>query len=155
MQPPHVIAASGRGASDRQSDEARNTGDTDRSVIDRPFPVSASVVAGCRLVACPELDEALAKFSAEPRDSMWAPGVEQELRDFVDAQSGKYTIRNIECRSTMCMVEVASISGSFLEGISMSPQLDKLLLSGVGGFGYERDPSSARVTVTTIPYNRR
>src|SRR5882724_10666711 len=77
-----------------------------RAVVGRHFPMAASLAAGCKVDGCPELDEALAKFSLEPRDLAWAANVETKLRDFVGAHSDRYMIRTVECRTSLCVMEV-------------------------------------------------
>lgn len=123
-----------------------------RSVIGRSFRVSASVRAACRSFGCPYLDQDLAKFVQEPRDPQWSGEVEATLQDLVESEPGKYAIRDIECRTSICMVEVASIYGQFPAVAYRT--LDSAYQSGAE-FGIERDVSSAKTTVTVITFNRR
>jgi hypothetical protein len=127
------------------------------SVIGRPFPVSASVEKGCRrgVDTCDEVYELLLEMAQEPRDFAWATDMEAKLRDYVkNIEPDKFSIRTIECRTSLCVVEVASIHGP-LFGIQYKAPLYKKLSNSIGMFGYEADPSSARVTVTLLAYTRR
>lgn len=126
------------------------------TVIGRPFPVSASVESGCKLDdSCSDLHQMLTRFAEEPRDPAWASEMEGNLRDLLVQESGKYTVRNIECRTSLCLVEVASLYGVYYQPIPADNPLSKRLLPMAGDWGYELDPSSARVTVTIAPFRRR
>jgi hypothetical protein len=122
------------------------------ALVGRPFPVSNSVAAGCKADGCPELDQALAKFADEPRDPVWASKIEEKLREFI-ATDPQYTVRNLECRSTLCFAEVTSILGGFNDGIKSNDSLHGLLYTDNRVFGYERDPSSGRITVTLVKFS--
>ena len=90
----------------------------DRSVIGIPFPVSASVEAYCINKAplhCEREHQALAKMAQQPRDEAWAAKTESQIQDEVISQGpGIYSIRNIECRSSICAVEVKSLSRAYI-----------------------------------------
>jgi hypothetical protein len=125
------------------------------AVIGRPFKISPSVQAGCKEVTCPELEADLAKFAQQPRDPAWASEMEARLEDYIEnSEPNKYQIRNIECRTSMCYVEVASIYGQLFPPGYNSPMRQWLFTAG-SDFGYEVDPSSARITVTVLPFFRR
>lgn len=88
-------------------------------VIGRRFPMSASVEAGCRRLGglCDEDLQLLSKMAQEPRDAEWAKEMESNLRDhFVTAEPGEFSIRAIECRTTLCAAEVESLYGPYLGG---------------------------------------
>ena len=126
------------------------------AVIGRRFPVSASVTAGCKSDGgCPELDEELAKFAQEPRDLAWAADIEARMRQRVMANSSEFTIRSLECRTSLCAIEAASFTGGFTAGTALNPTLRPLLFVGSAGFGIERDASSAKIVVTLLTYERR
>lgn len=133
---------------------AAGAGTTDpNSVVGRPFPVSASVAAGCKVYTCPEMDEVLARFAQEPRDSAWAAQMEAKLQDYVESQPGQYQIRAIECRTTLCFIEVASPYGSF----GLPPYnypLEKWLYPSAPEPGFEHDVNSGKITVTLMPFVR-
>lgn len=142
------------GAPRDDASDAANTEPEDAdpaAVIGRPFPVSASVTAECQRYGCPELDQPLAHFAQEPRDLTWAREMETKLREFILADSGQFTIRNIECRTSLCVIEVASVRGQFLDGLYLNPTLHTQLLFADVVHGHER----TGITVTLIPYTRR
>jgi len=153
----HLQGSQQSGASEPVASAAGETGAMDpAAVVGRHFPVSASVIAGCKSRGgCPNLDEQLDKFAQEPRDLAWAADVESKLRALVMASSGQFAIRSVECRTSLCAIEVASLSGPFLSGISLNPALRALLYSGYGAFGIERDASSAKIVVTLLTLERQ
>ena len=128
----------------------------DASVIGSPFPISASVEAACRgFVVCDETREMLSKMAQEPRDSAWATEMEMKIQENVLSQGpDKYTIRDIECRSSLCAVETASSFGLYF-GPGYPDPLDRSLHAMVPIWGYETDPSGVRVTVTLKILKRR
>jgi len=92
----------------------------DTGVIGRAFPISPSVQKECDLAVgvtarlCEPVLQGLAKMALEPRHSIWADGMEARLRDQVMATDpGRQLIRAIECRSSYCAAEVASVNGIF------------------------------------------
>jgi hypothetical protein len=90
-----------------------------RSVIGIPFPVSPSVDARCKLIKkvdlCERQHNMLAKMAQEPRDNSWATKTEALIQDEVMSEKpGVYSIRNIECRSSLCAVEVESLSDAYV-----------------------------------------
>ncbi len=133
----------------------------DDSVIGRPFPVSASVEARCRNWAnkaddpCEDVHKLLSRMAQEPRDTAWAAQMEEEIRDQVMTGSpGKYSIRAVECRTSVCAVEVASLFGLYF-GPKYDDPLSSKLEQGIHTWGYEFDASGGRITVTVMPFTRR
>ena len=100
------------------------------------------------------MDKDLSKFAQEPRDPPWSSEVERRLRDYLGTEPGKYAIRNVECRTSLCAVEVASIY-SQLSPTSSGTALDSCVIPGGSEFGYERDVSSAKTIVTVMIFWRR
>jgi hypothetical protein len=94
-------------------------------------------------------------MAQEPRDPAWAPDMETKLQDLVMAEPNKFSIRDIECRMSLCAVEVASVYGPYLGKINSNNPLDNNLFTWFGMFGYETDPSAARITVTLLTFKRR
>lgn len=133
------------------------------AVIGRSFPVSASVKEACEHGSredydyCAGAHKILAKFSQEPRDLAWAPNVETRLRALIMAEPDKYVVRAIECRTTVCVAEATSIYGIFhyITQIASDTSLSTNLMPDMGSFGYETDPSMARITVTLMTFKRR
>jgi hypothetical protein len=83
---------------------------TDQSVVGRPFEISESVINGCKAIVieeCRVVMASVAKMAAEPRDTQWAKKMEERLQTAADMEGGgKYLIRNLECRTSTCIVEV-------------------------------------------------
>jgi hypothetical protein len=131
--------------------------DIDASVVGTPFPISASVVAGCRDHECDKVREQLAKMADEPRDSAWATEMEIEIQNnIISKGQDRYMIRDIECRTSICAVETASLFGLYDPGYPV-PLNSSLTGGGIASiWGYESDPSSgARITVTVRVLMRR
>ena len=127
------------------------------------FRYPTSVEALCRKLSsqeedyCADTHHALAEFAQQPRDPVGASNMEAQLRDLVMSQPG-YTIRTIECRTSWCVAEVASLSGMFhFEGaIGTDSPLGQSLRVGLGWqTAYERDSSSASIGVTLQTFERR
>ena len=106
---------------------------------------------------CDEVRQLLSQMAQEPRDPAWAADMETKLRDDVmTVEPGKYSIRAIECRASLCAVEAASLDGLYFGHLDSNEYLDRKLLKGMDNFGYEIDPSSgSRVTVTVRMFKRR
>src|SRR5882724_4807676 len=81
----------------------------DESVVGEAFQVSASVREGCKrdTIECPLVMDSVARMIKEPRDNDWAAKMEEKIQGAVDMQGpGKYVIRNLECRTSICILEV-------------------------------------------------
>jgi hypothetical protein len=135
------------------------------TVIGRRVPISASVEKPCRQdlakwgkeASCGEVLQLLSEMAQQPRDVEWADTTEAQVRNIVLAESTPFTIRNIECRTSLCTAEVASTYGPFpfITRVGSDKQLNSGLLAWFADFGYESDPSGARVTVTLQMFKRR
>jgi hypothetical protein len=134
-----------------------STASVDKTVIGRSFQVSNSVDSRCKHEPslCADVLRNLAKLASEPRDNRWAAEMEKLIQTNITEQEQKqYSIRNIECRMSVCAVEVASIFGPYL--IGRDDQLHTSLRPGLATLGaYETDASGARVTVTVETFTRR
>src|SRR5882724_1930123 len=127
---------------------------TDRSVIGTPFSVSASVTASCTLdkIVCPRVYKKLAEFANEPRDNAWAAQEEANIQNQIESQGpDKYSIRNLECRTTICAVEVSSISNQYL-GMAYYYMVKYSLSQDLGTGAYETDPLGDRVGVRLMTF---
>jgi hypothetical protein len=131
----------------------------DSITVGRPFPISESVRPVCKgegSMAC-ELEGDMRRFSQEPRDGNWAPGVEERVRSIVETRNKGFVVRNLECRVTLCAMEVASTQGqlgprrnlNWDEGIALRI-LPLLTTTG------EETPKSGQnyITVTLVLYER-
>lgn len=99
----------GKGISENPSTPAPVRSDIDVSVVGQPFQISVSVREGCKddHSECPLVMASVAKMVAEPRDIAWADKMEEKIQAAVDMQGpGKYIIRNLECRTSTCVLEV-------------------------------------------------
>ena len=130
------------------------------AMIGRPFPVSESIERNCRRMAtggvdgCGEVHDALLALAQEPRDPVWAMDMEARLAALVSTRDSNAFIRSLECRTSRCALEVASVSGAFRD-----PEYDYMVQNGIspsyGAFSYEKDPSSATMTVSLLTFLRR
>jgi hypothetical protein len=140
------------------------------AAIDGPFPMSASVDAGCRSLTlggrgatCDRLRRDLSVMAHEPRDEAWAADIEAKLQNLIDSQkSDDLSIRNIECRTTYCALELARMSSSsrkytFIGGYLPygTPIYDQITWTGGFGVGTENDPSGEEITVSLFTYRRK
>jgi hypothetical protein len=131
----------------------------DPSVVGRPFPISASVRPVCSGngdIDC-ELDDSLTRFSQEPRDGNWAPSVEERVRSIVESRNPGFAIRNLECRATLCAMEVESSQGQLgpRRNVSWEEGLAARVLPLVTTTGEEMPKYGQNyVTVTLLLYER-
>ena len=129
----------------------------DTSAVGTPFTVSASVENDCKLdkTVCSLVSQQLEKFSQEGRDTAWADQAEADLQDYIASRgTGKFLIRNIECRATICVVEVASLFGQYLP-MDEADQVKYGLIDGHDAWGSEPDPTGVEIAVTLTTYTRR
>lgn len=76
----------------------------------------ATTAARIHRKSCAWAKRLLALMSAEPRDSVWAEKMESDLRRWVESlASGGFTLRNVECRSSWCVLEVGSTQAGTIE----------------------------------------
>lgn len=95
----------------------RSLSGIDQSVVGRPFQISASVKQGCmgETVECPLVLASVARMVNQPRDIDWAKKMEEKIQGVVDRQKpGAYLIRNLECRTSTCILEVECRDGPFV-----------------------------------------
>jgi hypothetical protein len=148
--------AQGRGAGTDTAKES--TKGQDYSYVGVPFPVSASIEPGRRrlnLGSCTTVFNRLATMKEAPRDLAWAPRMEQKIQDeIVSEGDGEFGVRNVECRRTICALEVTSRLISPW-GACLSPPIEFLnpnkLFSNVCGYSpTETDVSRVKTTVTLV-----
>jgi len=174
LGPPFPEAGSGRSSSTAEregqgkialsskSSETAPGQEDPNTVIGRQFPVSTSVERLCRKLSSKEEDRCaythreLEEFAQQPRDHGWASSMEGQLRALVISQSG-YTIRTIECLTSLCVAEVASLYGMFhfVSAIGSHSPLRQSMMNGMEWqTAYEHDPSNGSVTVTLMIFER-
>ena len=140
--------------------EARSDGG--RRGID--FPVSVSVAEGCVKYGdlrnplmpdeparddeakCLTALRALATFTEEDRVEAWASEIESQIVRSTEIAPHKCEIRNLECRSTLCIYECAS-----LEYFDLPAQVGYMEAYGLKHYGdlvgIERDESGSLIRV--------
>jgi hypothetical protein len=139
-----------------EGEHSRQVFGTDQSVIGTPFSVSASVTTRCTRDKgiCRVVYKKLAEFAEEPRDNAWASEAEANIQNQIESLgSDKYSIRNLECRTSICAVEVSSSSNQYL-GMAYYYMVKYSLSQDLGTTGYETDPLGARVDVTLMTFTR-
>jgi hypothetical protein len=134
------------------------------AVVGRAFPVSASVEEWRKqcvaelgeIDVCNYEHDLLKSFAKERRDNAWARETESRLRNHVLTSDGgnKYQLRAVECRTTLCALEVESQYGGY-HGMTY-PESEAIGLRDRGGHGgYETIASGVRITVTLYIFARR
>ncbi|GEM_PF-5979779 len=143
--------------------EVKGEEEDPNAVIGRQFPVSTSIEEMCKKLSskaedrCDFTHRRLAEFAQQARDPVWASNMEAQLRDLVMSNPG-YTIRTIECRTSLCVAEVASLDGMFHfeSAIGTDSPLHESLMNGLEWqTARERDQSYGTVTVTLMMFERR
>lgn len=157
------LAAEVQSRSDAETNQAQvgTARGVDESVIGLGFPVSASIRAACEFSAgrrpvhsCEPNDKLLSAMAEEPRSEPWASSAEGAIRALAEQEPGKYTIRALECRSSICFIE----TGSLLEGFhSVFYQFEKNsgLSAGFPIHGTETAADGSKVYVTLYPFVRK
>ena len=136
----------------------------DESVVGQPFPVSQSILAVCeqdsRGTFCEPNKALLAKMAEEPREEPWASAAERAIRALVELEPGTdrpravtFTIRNLECRKTLCFVETASHMAAFHTQF-FHFERDNRLRAGYASFSREIKADGTEVRVTLLPVLR-
>jgi hypothetical protein len=136
----------------------------DRAVIGRGrFPVSASVEAACKFLdpsgtpGCSGIRRDLSAMAEETRDPTWAPEMESRLQNFLETQRPDFSVRNIECRTSWCAIEVVSMDGNYFVGaFPYGYRLNAQLVASYHyALGTETDPTGVKFIVTLQTYMRK
>lgn len=137
----------------------RHTGkaEVDKSFVGIPFPVSDSILKACHRyseeVECEKnFNTRLRNFSLEPRDSEWALKTETALEQMIEGEGLTYFVRNIECRSSMCLLEVDSEQGQYIGSPIGLKRFGLRRLDAITA--YEGLETGGRTTVTLEIYKR-
>jgi hypothetical protein len=125
-------------------------------IVDRTFHVSASVDEACvKLVLfCRNGKALLNALAEEPRDEDWATTTEDLIRKGIARKELPHqTIRALECRSTLCAVEVVSPT----EKVRFSADIEYRLMRRDGSFlfGREADKSGIPIWVSVDFFHRK
>ena len=123
------------------------------AVVGRPFTMSPSVETGQKNAPDPDNDELMTAFAQEKRDVEWAHDVETHLQQVL-SDLANTTVRSIECRTSICLFEVAYIGKNNYDVYSNDFLEDQIRYAGTV-YGYERDATSQRITVALDIYRRR
>lgn len=151
--------------SESQATEADASGAVDVSVVGHPFPVSQSILARCestrpsyRPASCEPDKKLLAEMLGEPREEPWATKAEGLIHGLVEnvekKESGNFTIRALECRTSICFLEVASIFGPFTTTL-YEFERDSGLRAEYPVDTVETDENGAKAHVMLWPFTRR
>lgn len=136
----------------------------DDSVVGQSFPVSESIIATCKKSpwrsGCEPGMPLLAKFTEEPREEPWASSAEQAIHALVEREpqtntprSTTFTIRNLECRASICFVETASHMEGFHPRLFYFERENRLK-AGYSIFSSETKVDGTDVYVTLLPVVR-
>jgi hypothetical protein len=136
----------------------------DSSVVGHPFPVSESILAACERANpskwCTPNKKLLDEMAEEPREEPWATMAERAIRALVELEPGTempravtYTIRALECRTSICFVETTSIMGAFYTQLYYFEETSGLTAQ-YSISGTETDASGNKVYVTLWPFER-
>jgi hypothetical protein len=128
-------------------------------VIGNPFPLSESVKESCGEYPdrCKNEYEVLAQMALEPRDLEWARDMERHLRKHVlTSDSGPFFIRDLECRTRICALEIESMFWQFYDSsFRWDPHLKQHLGLDGGAYGYEKNSENQDVKVAFRLFLRR
>jgi hypothetical protein len=103
---------------------------------------------------CERQHNRLAEMAKEPRDLAWAAKTESLIQDEVLSLSpGDYSIRNIECRSSICAVEIESVS-SWYSAASIKFEDATGLVDGLRMSAVETDSVGREVKVSLVLFNK-
>ena len=128
---------------------------------DGPFVVSASIVAACNdpglnaVHFCKGLYADIAEMAKESRDATWAADMEEQLQEYVERDFKQSSIRNIECQTSWCVIEVISSDHPFRAVFSYPNSLNDKLNTKDWVTSTEKDPSGADLQVIVVTYKRR
>lgn len=130
----------------------------DKSVAGRLFDVSESVKQACKTdtIECPLVMQSITSMIKEPRDLQWAAAMEETIQAAVDARgSDKYVTRNLECRTSICILEVeVHVPGGF-NGRYDKSVTTRLTPNAAAISVAEYDSSGARFYVEVMDFHRR
>ena len=96
-----------------------------------PSTPMTTLLSGLREGPPPQLTEGEREFAAEPVDAAWAPGAEADLLAKFAQMPGLSLIDlQVECRSTMCRLQLTQPSGA--PAVEGGPRPFNILLDSVG-----------------------
>lgn len=139
----------------------------DFSVVGHPFPVSESILTACGPKPapgpsswCERNRKFLDEMAEEPREEPWATAAEGAIRALVELEPGTerprtvtYTVRALECRTSICFVETASVMGWFSTELYRFEKTSGLTAQ-YAIHSAETDAYGTNVYVTLWPFER-
>jgi hypothetical protein len=130
---------------------------TPPSMAGQPFALSASIRKSCESAPdqCAQVYALLDQLAAEARDAGWASNMERSLTDYMASQGRDFSIRALECRTTVCAAEVTSPRGSEVHAFHYGAPIDRVLQPAAGINAYERNESGDIMTLSLRLYSRR
>ena len=87
----------------------------EEAVVGREFPISESLRKASEEDLSTEDLERIARFTGEPRDEAWAATAEALLQKLVESRRADFKLRRVECRKSVCLMEVESRIGAWQE----------------------------------------
>jgi hypothetical protein len=161
------VQAQPRLQAEAQSPDVDKAQGVDLSVVGRPFPVSESILAACGprdsnpSRSCGPNKKLLDEMAEEAREEPWATAAERSIRGLVELEPGTelprtvtYTIRALECRTSICFVETSSIMGGFATQLYYFEKTSGMRAQYPIG-STEIDEYGSQVHVTLWPFVRR
>jgi hypothetical protein len=136
------------------------SGEIDARVGAPEYPITVAssvrpVCSGPALGVDCEDEARLRRFSEERRDAAWAMPVEGALKEMIQNESDEFTIRGLECRRTLCLVEVQSARSDLRRKLSPEDWY-RLEIEPIGSrTGEEEDAGNLPLTISLWIYERR
>jgi hypothetical protein len=150
-------------AVDPGSDKTASTDGAQGSLRGVEFATSSSIVEArarrcindTENTACPAISNHLRIFRGEDRDQAWAARTETALRHVVETRDGgRFVVRSVECRTTICLLEVVSPTVDAFLGIREEEALTLDVGRGWADFAPESGPNLIREQVGIWSYFR-
>lgn len=160
-QPTVEVANDAVNADATPAAESEGAGATlDMSCAMRPFPLSESLRRTCAgrhngASDCPELLEFLESFSQEGRDTSWASSIESRITTFVEKSRRDARVREVECRTDRCVLEVEAPYHFVITEFDKDTVLNRELREGTGDLGFEREAGKPEIVITVSTLFRR
>jgi hypothetical protein len=95
----------------------------------------------------------LAQMAKEPRDSAWANDMEAKLQAYIEQEFKDALIRNIDCRTSLCAIEVETTDVRISAVFPYPNPLNNQLMRENWMSSTEKTPSGADTFV--VIYKRR
>jgi hypothetical protein len=126
-----------------------------------PFVVPDSILAACNDPGikaghiCKGFYADLAQMAKEPRDSAWASDMEEKLQAYVEKEFKDASIRNIDCRTSLCAIEVESTDAKIAALFPYPNPLTYQLIRDSWMESREKTPLGADLNIFVVIYKRK